>query len=131
MPQGRAATAIDRHVGARLRLRRFEAGWSQERLADHLGVSFQQIQKYERGTNRVSASVLFALSQALNVSVDYFFGGLDSERGQEDTDEANLVVDFVCSQDGPAIALAFSKVECRAVREQIIELVRVLGWKDG
>ena len=64
---------IDRHVGARLRARRLELGLSQVRLADALGVTFQQIQKYERGTNRVVASRLFDLAQILRVPVDYFF----------------------------------------------------------
>ena len=131
LPSSQRASQVDRHVGARLRLRRFETGWSQERLADHLGVSFQQIQKYERGSNRISASVLFELSRALEVPVDYFFGGLDELEERADFAKVEAINAFVCSPDGPAIALAFSKVQCAAVRDSILELVSVLSREDG
>jgi len=76
----RTANHVDAHVGARVRQRRGEIGLSQERLAQSLGIAFQQVQKYERGVNRISASRLFQIARALDVPVDYFFEGLDSER---------------------------------------------------
>ena len=71
------ADVIDKHVGIRIRNRRTLMGLSQEKLADSVGVTFQQVQKYERGTNRVSASRLFSFSKILGVSIDYFYDGLD------------------------------------------------------
>lgn len=68
---------IDVHVGSRVRLRRSVLGFSQEALAETLGVTFQQVQKYERGINRVSASRLFNLSEVLNVDINYFFDGFN------------------------------------------------------
>ncbi len=71
---------VDKHVGQQIRNRRALLGFSQEKLADAIGVTFQQIQKYERGTNRVSASRLFSFSKILDVSIDYFYEGLDGVR---------------------------------------------------
>jgi DNA-binding XRE family transcriptional regulator len=76
MTKQRAANAVDRHIGARLRERRLEIGMSQEKLAELLGVTFQQIQKYENGVNRIAASRLYDMTKALEVSVAYFFEGL-------------------------------------------------------
>ena len=67
---------VDRHVGLRIRIRRKEVGVSQERLAEALGITFQQVQKYERGANRVSASKLWEIARALNTGVGYFYEGL-------------------------------------------------------
>lgn len=72
------ANEIDKHVGLQIRSRRTLLGLSQEKLADAVGVTFQQIQKYERGTNRVSASRLFNFSKALDVSLEYFYHGLEA-----------------------------------------------------
>lgn len=76
MTDQRATNAVDRHIGTKLRGRRLEIGMSQEKLADLLGITFQQIQKYEKGANRVAASRLYDMSKALDVSVTYFFDGL-------------------------------------------------------
>src|SRR4051812_42266570 len=67
---------IDRHVGLRIRMRRKELGVSQEKLADSIGLTFQQVQKYERAANRVSASKLWEMARALNTSIGYFYEGL-------------------------------------------------------
>jgi transcriptional regulator with XRE-family HTH domain len=71
------ADVIDKHVGLRIRNRRTLMGLSQEKLADSVGVTFQQVQKYERGTNRVSASRLYRFSKILGVSIDFFYEGID------------------------------------------------------
>jgi transcriptional regulator with XRE-family HTH domain len=76
----RLPTAIDLYVASRLRLRRVEAGITLETLANALGVSFQQVQKYERGTNRISAGTLYQLAMTLEVPVQYFFEGLSQQR---------------------------------------------------
>jgi transcriptional regulator with XRE-family HTH domain len=67
---------VDAHIGRRVRARRLEVGMSQEQLADLLGVTFQQIQKYEKGVNRVAASRLYDMTNALDVEITYFFAGL-------------------------------------------------------
>src|SRR3954447_3249699 len=72
----RGPNPVDRHVGLRIRMRRKELGISQEKLAEALGLTFQQVQKYERAANRVSASKLFEIARALNTSVGYFYEGL-------------------------------------------------------
>ena len=79
MTDQRAANAVDRHIGVRTRERRLEIGMSQEALADLLGVTFQQVQKYEKGVNRVAASRLYELAKALDVSVGYFFEELSEQ----------------------------------------------------
>lgn len=71
----RSANSVDGHVGARVRIRRLELGYSQERLAEQLGITFQQVQKYERGTNRIGASRLHQISLVLDVPITYFFDG--------------------------------------------------------
>ena len=76
----RLPNAIDRHVASRLRLRRRETGITQDMLADAVGVSFQQVQKYEEGTNRISAGALYQLAITLEVPVQYFFDGLSGRR---------------------------------------------------
>ena len=76
--------SVDGYVGSRLRLRRTLLGYSQEKLADALGITFQQVQKYERGTNRISASRLYKLSQILEVSVTYFFDEYGSSKFNQD-----------------------------------------------
>lgn len=74
---------IDIHIGQRLRMRRTELGLSQEKVSESLGVSFQQLQKYERGVNRMSCSRLFLLAQSLGVPVNYFFAGLEERLGED------------------------------------------------
>ena len=75
VPNQRSANSVDGHVGSRVRLRRLELGFSQEKLADQLGITFQQVQKYERGTNRIGASRLHQIALVLQVPITYFFDG--------------------------------------------------------
>jgi len=83
MAEQRATNAVDRHIGRKLRERRLEMGMSQEKLADLLGVTFQQIQKYEKGLNRIAASRLYDMTKALDVSVTYFFDGLSEKAAKK------------------------------------------------
>ena len=126
----RSANPVDIHVGTRIRLRRQVLKMSQEKLGDQLGVTFQQVQKYERGTNRVGASRLWRLSQVLDVPINYFFEGLTNEieAGEfSDNDLTPFVYDFFNSSDGVALAKALSEIKDKAVRRQILELARSLG----
>ena len=126
----RAANPIDVHVGTRLRLRRQVLKMSQERLGNKLGVTFQQIQKYERGSNRVGASRLWKISQVLNVDVGFFFDGLAEEGSISEfaaDDQLPIVYDFIKSTDGVALAKAVSQINNKAVRRQVLELARALS----
>ena len=123
----RGPNAIDQHVGARIRLRRSELGMSQTGLGDALGVTFQQVQKYERGTNRVGASRLFALSKVLEVPVSFFFEGLDEDGVPTFSGDNDTLYAFIASPDGIDLAQAFSAIESAPVRRRMIDLARALG----
>lgn len=99
------ANPVDVHVGARIRERRRELGLSQQGLADHLGLTFQQIQKYERGANRVSASVLWNTSGRLGVSVAYFFQGLPTYGDPISNDQIDLYSLLATTHGGEIVRL--------------------------
>lgn len=123
---------IDIHVGSRIRLRRNMLGMSQEKLGEGLGITFQQIQKYEKGTNRVGASRLQAISAVLGVPVSFFFedapghqvGGSD---GLAEDNSTSYVVDFLNSAEGLQLNRSFVKISDSKVRKKIIDLVKALS----
>ena len=132
----RSPNPVDVHVGARVRLRRKILKLSQEKLGEQLGVTFQQVQKYERGANRVGVSRLWKLSEVLDVPINFFYDGLSTEYGgQSDSsallsdtpDRSPLVYEFINSTDGVSLAKAVLKINNKAVRRQILELARSLG----
>lgn len=127
----REPNSIDRHVGTRLRLRRSLLGMSQTDLGKKLGVTFQQIQKYERGTNRIGASRLFSVANALEVPISYFYEGLD-EAGEpaHEPEGSDALYDFIASPDGLALASAFSEVKSQATRRRVIDLLRSLAGQE-
>ena len=107
---------------------------SQEKLGEELGVTFQQVQKYERGVNRVGASRLYHLSQILNVPVGYFYEGLGSDGTVEafsENDQQPLVYDFIKSPDGVQLAIAMAQIEDRSLRRQIIDLARAIAKSEA
>ncbi|WP_136657566.1 helix-turn-helix domain-containing protein [Nitratireductor sp. XY-223] len=123
---------IDIHVGSRIRLRRTMLGMSQEKLGESLGITFQQIQKYEKGTNRVGASRLQNISSILNVPVSFFFEDApgDPSTGQPGASESsssNYVVDFLSSSEGLQLNRAFVKIDDPKVRRKIVDLVKALA----
>jgi len=130
----RTPNPIDIHVGKRVRMRRLMLDMSQETLAEALGLTFQQVQKYEKGSNRVGASRLKKISEVLQVPVSFFFEGLANrgagkERGTEAWD---YVADFVASADGLALSRSFSRIRNAKLRRSIIDLVeRAAGLPDG
>lgn len=130
----RSPNPVDIHVGTRVRLRRQLLKMSQEKLGDQLGVTFQQVQKYERGTNRVGASRLWRMSQVMDVPVSFFYEGLETEDTKyefAEGDQTPIVYDFINSTDGVSLAVAVSKIDNKAVRRQVLELARALaGDKD-
>jgi len=124
----RGPTSIDQHVGARLRLRRSLLQMSQSELGEKLGVTFQQVQKYERGTNRIGASRLFHVARVMEVPVSYFFEGLDTEGASElKGPDSETLYDFIASPDGLALASAFSGIRDQTVRRRVIDLLRSLS----
>jgi len=126
----------DIHVGSRIRMRRNMLGMSQEKLGENLGITFQQIQKYEKGTNRVGASRLQAIASILDVPVSFFFAdapGSESLQpsGLSEGKAANFVVDFVNSGEGLQLNRAFARITDVKVRRRIIDLVKALAAEDS
>lgn len=123
---------VDLHVGARIRMRRKILGVSQERLAEDLGLTFQQIQKYERGANRVSASKLYEIAKSLQSSVAYFFEGLADTTGEGVAEGGEPYVhDFLMTSEGLELAGLFPRITRPKVRRRILELVRSMAEEDA
>ena len=127
----RGPNPIDRHVGLRIRMRRKELGVSQEKLAESIGLTFQQVQKYERAANRVSASKLWEMARALNTSVAYFYEGLGGETSPGSNLPKEEVQDFLLTAEGMELAAAFPRISEPRVRRKILELVRAMGSDDS
>jgi transcriptional regulator with XRE-family HTH domain len=126
----RGPNPIDIHVGSRVRLRRQLMKMSQEKLGVELGVTFQQVQKYERGANRVGASRLYRMSRVLEVPVQFFFEELGDQTeitGLADNDQTPIIYDFIQSTDGVSLAESFSRIKDSKVRRRVLELVRTLA----
>lgn len=119
---------VDRHVGLRIRMRRKEMGVSQERLAEALGITFQQVQKYERGANRVSASKLWEIAGTLRTPVSYFYDGLEGQSGGGSPQTSAQA--FLSSSEGLELLAAFPRITEPAIRRKLVELVRVVADDD-
>jgi transcriptional regulator with XRE-family HTH domain len=135
VPEARTPNLVDLHVGARVRVRRKMLGLSQEQLADALKLTFQQVQKYERGANRVSASKLYEIAKTLQVPVSYFFDGLAAPAadGRDDVGEAanRVITAFLSTPEGLELAAIFPKIGKGRVRRQILDLVRAMADDEG
>jgi transcriptional regulator with XRE-family HTH domain len=132
MAEKKKPNPIDIHVGSRVRLRRTMLGMSQEKLGESLGITFQQIQKYEKGTNRVGASRLQQIARVLSTPVSFFFEDAPGQAegvqsGFAEGDSTNYVVDFLSSSEGLQLNRAFIKIKDAKVRRKIIEMVRALA----
>ncbi|MEK1902993.1 MAG: helix-turn-helix domain-containing protein [Rhizobium sp.] len=127
--------AIDAYVGMRMRRRRQLLGMSQERLAEQIGVTFQQVQKYEKGINRIGASRLQKIAEVLRTSPAFFFEQDDSEApslaGLNLSAPADPVTEFLRSKEGLVLNRAFVKIEDRRIRETIISLVKAMAQADS
>jgi len=126
-PEG-GPNPVDRHVGLRIRMRRKELGVSQERLAESIGLTFQQIQKYERAANRVSASKLWEVARALSTNIGYFYEGLDepmAARGSNLPRES--LQDFLMTPEGIELATVFPKIRKGRLRRRVLDLVRAMA----
>jgi len=128
MNDERAAKAIDKKIGQRVRSRRLEINMSQERLADLLGVTFQQVQKYEKGINRIAASRLHDIAAALDLPVARFFEGLSSGRAGGVAEPARAYAeDVLATPEGAQLVALFASIKSLKVRRRVIELVRALA----
>ncbi len=135
----RRPNPVDVHVGSRVRLRRMLLGMSQEKLGERLGLTFQQVQKYEKGINRIGASRLFDLAQVLGVPVQFFYeeapmaadasplqaAGFADNRGE------SYIVEFLNSREGLELNRAFVRIQDAKVRRSIVELVRSLAAEES
>ncbi len=123
---------IDIHVGSRVRLRRTLLGMSQEKLGDALGLTFQQIQKYERGANRIGSSRLFKLSQILDVPVSFFFEDMPEEveranRGLAEAPAEPFEADQLSKRETLELVRSYYRISEPKIRKRVFELVKAIG----
>ena len=127
----KAPNPVDQHVGSRVRMRRMMLGMSQEKLGDALGLTFQQVQKYEKGTNRIGASRLQHISHILQVSVAFFFEGAPRVPGAPQATETApspvYVTNFLATSDGLALTKAFMRIKNAMLKRRIVELVEEIA----
>jgi len=132
----KAPNPIDKHVGSRVRMRRMMLGMSQEKLGNNLGLTFQQVQKYEKGTNRIGASRLQQISHILQVPVSFFFEGAPTNvnaarvDGIEEAPSPAYVSDFLATSDGLALTKAFMRISDTKLRRRIVDLVEQIAVSD-
>ncbi|MEO1198338.1 MAG: helix-turn-helix domain-containing protein [Pseudomonadota bacterium] len=122
---------VDIHVGSRVRMRRVLIGMSQEKLGAELGLTFQQVQKYEKGANRIGASRLYQISSILGVPVSFFFEGVEATTGDSPAglaeERTGYSADMLTSPEGLALNRAFFKISDQNVRRRIVDLVKSLS----
>ena len=126
---------IDVHVGSRVRLRRMLIGMSQEKLGEQLGLTFQQVQKYEKGTNRIGASRLFQIGRILAVPVQFFYDDMAEAMpramsGFAEADAAENVMDFVSSSEGLSLNRSYTRIKDPNLRRRVLDLIKTLAG-DG
>jgi len=131
----KAPNPTDKHVGARVRMRRMMLGMSQEKLGDALSLTFQQVQKYEKGANRIGASRLQQISHILQVPVSFFFEGAPQTPGQptnsfSEAPSPAYVSDFLATSDGLALTKAFMGIKDAKLRRKIVDLVEQIASDD-
>ena len=134
MAAKKAPNPIDKHVGSRVRMRRMMLNMSQEQLGDALGLTFQQVQKYEKGTNRIGASRLQQISQILQVPVEFFFEGAPNLTASgsvpKDAPSASYVSDFLATSEGLSLTKAFTRIKEPKLRRRIVDLVEEIAGRS-
>jgi transcriptional regulator with XRE-family HTH domain len=130
----KAPNPTDKHVGSRVRMRRIMLSMSQEKLGDALSLTFQQVQKYEKGTNRIGASRLQQIAHILQVPVSFFFEGAPSLAGPGDglqeAPSPAYVSDFLATSEGLALTRAFTRIKEPKLRRRIVDLVKEIAGED-
>ncbi len=133
----KAPNPVDKYVGSRVRMRRIMLGMSQEKLGEALGLTFQQVQKYEKGTNRVGASRIQQISEILQVPVSFLFEGGPSGTARADGDSEGegtspaYVSDFLATAEGLALTRAFTRITDAKLRRSIVEMVEQIAAREG
>ncbi|MGN6571879.1 MAG: helix-turn-helix domain-containing protein [Pseudolabrys sp.] len=133
----KAPNPIDKHVGSRVRMRRMMLSMSQEKLGDALGLTFQQVQKYEKGTNRIGASRLQQIAHILQVPVSFFFEGAPStpsagghHGGMSEAPSPAYVSDFLATSDGLSLTKSFMRIKNSKLRRRIVDLVEQIAGEE-
>ena len=131
----KAPNPVDKYVGSRVRMRRIMLGMSQEKLGEALGLTFQQVQKYEKGTNRVGASRIQQISEILQVPVSFLFeggpSGTPSTGGFSEGTSPAYVSDFLATSEGLALTRAFTRITDGKLRRSIVEMVEQIAAREG
>ena len=127
--QKKQASPIDAQVGNRVRLRRMLIGMSQGRLGELLGLTFQQVQKYEKGVNRIGAGRLFEVSRILGVPINYFYEGVSNQLSSRlaASETSPPVMEFVSTGEGLQLGLAFMKIKDPRLRKRLLDLVKQMA----
>jgi transcriptional regulator with XRE-family HTH domain len=130
----KAPNPIDKYVGSRVRMRRIMLSMSQEKLGEALGLTFQQVQKYEKGTNRIGASRLQQISDILQVPVSFLFeggpAGPNALAGLSEAQSPAYVSDFLATSEGLALTRAFTRITDARLRRSIVELVEQMAARE-
>src|SRR4030088_2510934 len=130
----KAPNPVDKYVGSRVRMRRIMLGMSQEKLGDALGLTFQQVQKYEKGTNRIGASRLQQISHILQVPVAFFFEGAPnlhgSTEGMKEAPSPAYVSDFLATSEALSLTKPFMRIKEPKLRRRIVDLVEQIAGED-
>ena len=131
----KAPNPVDKYVGSRVRMRRIMLGMSQEKLGEALGLTFQQVQKYEKGTNRVGASRIQQISEILQVPVSFFLeggpSGTASAEGYSEGSSPAYISDFLATSEGLALTRAFTRITDAKLRRSIVEMVEQIAAREG
>lgn len=131
MSRKKSPNPTDKHVGSRVRMRRMMLSMSQGKLGDSLGLTFQQVQKYEKGTNRIGASRLQHLAVILQVPVAFFFEGAPSASGAAGgtgvAPSPTYVTEFLATSDGLALSKAFMSIKNAKLKRSIVDLVEKIA----
>ena len=131
----KAPNPTDKHVGSRVRMRRMMLNMSQEKLGEALGLTFQQVQKYEKGTNRIGASRLQQISAILQVPVSFFFEGAPSAGapipGMSEAPSPTYISDFLATSDGLDLTKSFMRIKDPKLRRRIVDLVEQIAGEEN
>ena len=131
----KAPNPVDKYVGSRVRMRRIMLGMSQEKLGEALGLTFQQVQKYEKGTNRVGASRIQQIAEILQVPVSFLFeggpSGMANADGSNESPSPSYVSDFLATSEGLALTRAFTRISDAKLRRSIVELVEQIATHES
>jgi transcriptional regulator with XRE-family HTH domain len=131
----KAPNPVDKYVGSRVRMRRIMLGMSQEKLGEALGLTFQQVQKYEKGTNRVGASRIQQISEILQVPVSFLFeGGPSGMASVDNATEATsptFLSDFLATSEGLTLTRAFTRISDAKLRRSIVDMIEQIAAREG